>query len=138
MNPLCFFLPFFTLPLPFFEKTFGAGIDIPSPEISDQNLRDAAVSFVSRRLSVDPSMVRHRAESAVDAVTHTFLSQQHVSFFFSVPCFCDWSMSLMIYCLQEDVPFANAVANVAFKNNKVVSFGNSFVTPSEIHFFFLV
>lgn len=34
--------------------------------------------------------------------------------------------------LQNGLPVANAVANVALKNDKVVSFGASFVKPSKL------
>ncbi|KAL0063546.1 hypothetical protein AAF712_009555 [Marasmius tenuissimus] len=33
---------------------------------------------------------------------------------------------------QNSIPFSNAVANVAFKNNKVIAFGHSFVNISKI------
>ncbi|KAJ3566508.1 hypothetical protein NP233_g6958 [Leucocoprinus birnbaumii] len=90
-------------------ETFGAGIDHPLQKRADEDLRDSAISFVSKHLSVDPSTVHLRTQSVTDTATHAFLTQQH-----------------------NDIPFANAVANVAFKDNKIVSFGSSFVKPSSI------
>ncbi|KAF5351188.1 hypothetical protein D9756_008180 [Leucocoprinus leucothites] len=87
-------------------ETFGSGVDHPLQKRADEDLKQSAISFVSKRLSVDPSTVNLRTQAVTDTVTHAFLTQQH-----------------------EGIPFANAVANIAFKDNKIVSFGSSFVKP---------
>jgi len=90
-------------------ETFGAGIDHPLQARADEDLRQSAISFVSQRLSIDPSTVNLRTQADTETTTHAFLVQQH-----------------------DGIPFANAVANIAFKGNKVVSFGSSFVKPTSI------
>ncbi|EKM76442.1 hypothetical protein AGABI1DRAFT_87181 [Agaricus bisporus var. burnettii JB137-S8] len=90
-------------------ETFGAGLDHPLAKSASQDLKDAAVTFVTERLNIEASAVKHRTDSATDIITNAFLTQQH-----------------------DNIPFANAVANVAFKNNKIVSFGHSFVKPTSI------
>ncbi|KXN84352.1 Extracellular metalloproteinase mep [Leucoagaricus sp. SymC.cos] len=90
-------------------ETFGPGIDHPLQKRADEDLRQSAISFVANKLSIDPSTVNLRTQAEIETVTHAFLTQQH-----------------------EGIPFANAVANVAFKDNKIVSFGSSFVKPTSI------
>ncbi|KAL9709735.1 hypothetical protein Ac2012v2_006787 [Leucoagaricus gongylophorus] len=95
-------------PLSTFE-TFGCGIDHPLQKRADEDLKQSAISFVSQHLSIDPSTVNLRTQAVTETAAHAFLTQQH-----------------------DGIPFANAVANVAFKDNKIVSFGSSFVKPASI------
>ncbi|KAH9477345.1 Extracellular metalloproteinase MEP [Psilocybe cubensis] len=74
------------------------------------NLQDSAKAFIGSHLSVDPSTVEFHSGFSGDVAHHAFLKQTHAG-----------------------IPFANAVANVAFNNdNKVVSVGSSFVKPTSI------
>ncbi|KAF9486110.1 hypothetical protein BDN70DRAFT_794602 [Pholiota conissans] len=95
-------------PLSTFE-TFGAGIDHPLSKRSKFDLKSAAISFVGSHLSKSASSVAFKSGFSGEVSDHAFLAQMH-----------------------DGIPFANAVANVAFnKDNKVVTFGSSFVNPSK-------
>ena len=110
-----------------FPKTFGAGIDHPLAKRADESLEDAAVSFVHSRLGLDATSVTYKSGYSGEVAKHAFVKQTFVSasvmFYWNEPS--TWSS-------QNGIPVANAVANVAFNHdNKVVSFGSSFVKPSE-------
>ncbi|TBU26936.1 Fungalysin metallopeptidase-domain-containing protein [Dichomitus squalens] len=92
-------------------ETFGvSGGDHSLSDRAEFNLKDAAVSFVQSRLGVDAGTIAHRTSYANDVAQHAYLQQQ-----------------------INNIPIANAIANIAFnKANKVVSFGSSFVKPSIV------
>ncbi|KAI0058528.1 hypothetical protein BV25DRAFT_1829964 [Artomyces pyxidatus] len=92
-------------------ETFGVeGLDHPLAKRDGFDLDDAALSFVQSRLNVGEDAVAIRSSYAGDVTKHAFIKQQ-----------------------ANGIPFANAVANVAFNNDgKVVSFGSSFVKPSSV------
>ncbi|KAF9486175.1 hypothetical protein BDN70DRAFT_916399 [Pholiota conissans] len=91
-------------------ETFDTGITHPLFKRSAFTLSDSAKAFVHSRLAVDPSAVTFHSGFSGEVAQHAFLKQTH-----------------------DGVPFANAVANVAFnKDEKVVAFGSSFVTPKSI------
>ncbi|EAU86463.1 metalloprotease [Coprinopsis cinerea okayama7 len=89
-------------------ETFGEGLELPShlQRRAPQTLDDEAVEFVADRLKVDRGSIRYRSGYTAGKLRHAYVRQSH-----------------------DGIPFANAVANVAFKDNKVVSFGTSFVKP---------
>ncbi|KAJ6617312.1 Fungalysin metallopeptidase-domain-containing protein [Mycena sp. CBHHK59/15] len=89
-------------------ETFAGGIDHPLSK-RDSSIEDAAVAFVQTQLKVNSSSIKFKSGYAADTAEYAYIKQQH-----------------------NNISFANAVANVAFKNGKVVSFGNSFVQPSTI------
>ena len=90
-------------------KTFGAGIDHPLRKRADATVEDAAVAFVASHLGVAADDVHIRSTSENSDTRHAYIQQK-----------------------LNGVPFANAVANVAFnKDDKVVAFGSSFVKPGE-------
>ncbi|KAK0185335.1 Fungalysin metallopeptidase-domain-containing protein [Armillaria mellea] len=89
-------------------KTYGGGKDIASFVTSD--LETSAISFIASELSVNSSTIMYNAgHTAENDMSYAYAKQYH-----------------------DGVPFANAVANVAFKNGKAVSLGSSFVDTSNI------
>ncbi|KAH8107793.1 Fungalysin metallopeptidase-domain-containing protein [Cristinia sonorae] len=91
-------------------ETFGPGLDVKLSKRADQDLEGAAISFVQSRLGVSADAISFKSGFASDVTKHAFVRQQ-----------------------INGVPVANAVANVAFNNdNKVVSFGSSFVKPNSV------
>lgn len=100
-------------PLPGFSRksafqVYGSG-KVQPPTFAAQSVDEAAKSFVQRELSLRPEEVTVTTSYTEDTVKNAYLSQQH-----------------------NGVPFANAVANVAMRNNKVVAFGHSFVNSTSI------
>ncbi|KAF9262621.1 hypothetical protein L218DRAFT_1038883 [Marasmius fiardii PR-910] len=89
-------------------KTFGTGIDLPE-SFGSQTIHDKTVSFVSSQLNLDASQITFRSGFDNDVGEFAYARQTH-----------------------DGVPFVNAVANVAFKDNKAVAFGHSFVDTSKI------
>ncbi|KAJ7626579.1 metalloprotease [Mycena polygramma] len=93
------------LPPSTYQTFGGGGIGLPFVR-RDANLAATAASFVASHLKVNATMVNFKSGYSADGTEYAYLSQQH-----------------------DNIPFANAVANVALKNGKVVSFGSSFVEP---------
>ncbi|PFH46766.1 hypothetical protein AMATHDRAFT_153918 [Amanita thiersii Skay4041] len=91
-------------------ETFGEGIDHPFSRRAESSLSDSAKAFAASKMGVDESEIGVRSSFEGEVASHAYLQQVH-----------------------DGIPFANAVANVAFnKGNKVVSFGTSFVKPNKI------
>lgn len=92
-------------------ETFGVdGVDHPLSKRDNFDIKDAAVAFVQDKLNVGESAVALKSAYEGDVSGHAFVKQAH-----------------------EGVPFANAVANVAFnKAGKVVAFGSSFVKANNL------
>ncbi|PFH50044.1 hypothetical protein AMATHDRAFT_61980 [Amanita thiersii Skay4041] len=91
-------------------ETFGGGVDHPLSRRPESSLPDSAKAFAASRMGVDESEIGVRSSFEGEVASHAYLQQVH-----------------------DGIPFANAVANVAFnKGNKVVSFGTSFVKPNKI------
>ncbi|KAF8649622.1 hypothetical protein AX16_005711 [Volvariella volvacea WC 439] len=88
-------------------ETFGEGLEQPASFTGD--LGEETVSFVNSRLGDDAPELVFRSGYEEGEGRFAYLKQAH-----------------------EGVPFANAVANVGWRGNKVVSFGASFVKPKKI------
>ncbi|KAJ2916540.1 hypothetical protein MD484_g3868, partial [Candolleomyces efflorescens] len=84
-------------------ETFGEGLPQPT-SLTKRAPEDEARSFVSNRLKVDESTVQYR--SGYSSTNGRFA--------------------------YNGIPFVNAVANVAFKGDRAVTFGSSFVRPKRI------
>ncbi|KAG5350575.1 hypothetical protein C0989_010341 [Termitomyces sp. Mn162] len=94
-------------------ETYEQGIDHPLQRRDNQNvtLKDSSVAFVQQRLGVNASTVSFRTGFSGEVAKHAYVTQIH-----------------------NGIPFANALANVAFNHDdKVVAFGSSFVKPSSVY-----
>ncbi|RXW23414.1 hypothetical protein EST38_g2442 [Candolleomyces aberdarensis] len=89
-------------------ETFGEGLPQPA-SLTKRAPEDEARSFVSSRLNVDESAVEYRSGYSSANGRFAYVRQRH-----------------------NGIPFANAVANVAFKGDRAVTFGSSFVRPKRI------
>ncbi|KAI0646696.1 Fungalysin metallopeptidase-domain-containing protein [Trametes meyenii] len=89
-------------------ETFGEGIDHPLSKRADASIEDAAVAFLQSRVGATSDVAHVQSSLEGEAASHVYIKQK-----------------------LNGIPFANAVANVAFnKAGKVVAFGSSFVkTP---------
>ncbi|KAG8773458.1 hypothetical protein FRC12_002522 [Ceratobasidium sp. 428] len=98
-------------PEPVFETYGTNGVDHPLTKrgIKDVTSVEAAKSFLESKLGVAADALSHKTGSNSDVAEHEYFRQQF-----------------------NGLPVANAVANVALKNNKVVSFGASFVKPKSV------
>lgn len=92
-------------------ETFGDGIDHPLTKrgVKDASSVEAAKAFLESKLGVSANAISHKSGSNSDVTEHEYFRQQ-----------------------LNGIPVANAVANVALKNNKVVSYGASFVKPKSV------
>ncbi|KAG8781731.1 hypothetical protein FRC12_021577 [Ceratobasidium sp. 428] len=98
-------------PEPVFETYGTNGIDHPLTKrgIKGASSAEAAKSFLESKLGVAANALNHRTGSNSDVAEHEYFQQQ-----------------------LNGLPVANAVANVALKNDKVISFGASFVKPKSV------
>ncbi|KAG5641142.1 hypothetical protein DXG03_005893 [Asterophora parasitica] len=92
-------------------ETFGTGVDHPlSKRAGTTRIEEATVSFVESHLKVNSTSIKYRTGYSGQAAKHAYVSQVH-----------------------NGIPFANAVANIAYNHDdKVVAFGSSFVKPKKI------
>jgi extracellular elastinolytic metalloproteinase len=105
-------------------KTFGAGISHPLRK-RGASLKESSEAFIASHLGVTRSSAVFHSGFAGDVASHAYAKQVIVSIALSPTC------AIQISTLQNNIPVANAVANVAFNtDDKVVAFGSSFVKPS--------
>ncbi|KAJ7153210.1 Fungalysin metallopeptidase-domain-containing protein [Mycena filopes] len=90
-------------------KTFGRGIDHPLSKRVDATMQEAALAYVQSELGIQAEHTAYHSGYAGEIVSHAYIKQAHNGIF-----------------------FANAVANVAIKDGKVVAMGHSFVQPTQI------
>ncbi|QRV93482.1 extracellular metalloproteinase MEP [Ceratobasidium sp. AG-Ba] len=92
-------------------QTFGAGIDLPLSNRSTNDISPSqlAQQFLEEKLGVTPSDLLGRSGHASGSESFEYFSQA-----------------------INGLPVANAVANVAMKDGKVVSYGANFVKPNNV------
>ncbi|KAL0957918.1 hypothetical protein HGRIS_000099 [Hohenbuehelia grisea] len=88
--------------------TFGEGLELGA-NMRGGDLKSRTVGFVRQRLGIDEKSVTFKTGYSSESGAYGYARQYH-----------------------DGIPFANAVANVAFNGNKVIAFGSSFVKPKKV------
>ncbi|KAI3595095.1 putative extracellular elastinolytic metalloproteinase precursor [Moniliophthora roreri] len=88
--------------------TFESGIELP-PFFVEPTIEERTVFFIKTQLALDSTHLVFRSGFNTEHTQFGYVKQLH-----------------------DGIPFANAVANVAFKDNRVVAFGHSFVGIDNI------
>ncbi|KAF6749059.1 hypothetical protein DFP72DRAFT_1049171 [Ephemerocybe angulata] len=91
-------------------ETFGVE-GVANPVLAKRAPKDLptdAREYVASKLKIDSKSVEFQSGSTTGNQKHAYVRQK-----------------------ANDIPFANAVANVVFKDDKVMAFGSSFVKPSN-------
>ncbi|KAF6765572.1 hypothetical protein DFP72DRAFT_1108400 [Ephemerocybe angulata] len=89
-------------------ETFGEGL-VQAATFAPGGLDTEARTYAATKLKVDYDTVEFRSGFTRDKARHAYVRQR-----------------------INGISVANAVANVAYKDNKVVTFGSSFVKPNKI------
>ncbi|KAG7091709.1 hypothetical protein E1B28_008111 [Marasmius oreades] len=92
-------------------ETFRDGIPLANAQSfsNEDGLKSNVINWIAKYLGIDPSNVEWTSGSSMDGGFSTGYVRQ----------------------AYNGIPFANAVANVAFVGDKVTSFGNSFVSIDQ-------
>ncbi|KAB5595170.1 Extracellular metalloproteinase MEP [Ceratobasidium theobromae] len=97
-------------PQPIFETYGVKGVEKPlSRRGSNETLEEIAQTFLEDKLRISPNNLTHKSGHSSNGIHHQYFRQA-----------------------INGIPVANAVANVALKGERVVSFGASFVKPKSI------
>ncbi|KAK7028946.1 hypothetical protein VNI00_014786 [Paramarasmius palmivorus] len=91
-------------------KAYGSGTPLAQPQsfTEPSGLTSNTLTWVQNQLSLDNSSVAWQSGWSMDGTSCGYVKQVH-----------------------DGVPFVNAVGNVMFKGNNVVSFGNSFIDTGK-------
>ncbi|SJL08867.1 uncharacterized protein ARMOST_12239 [Armillaria ostoyae] len=90
-------------------KIYGKGTESPSFKVKGSDLKVSMASFIASELGVDSSAIGYHSGRSEDVMSYWYGKQHH-----------------------DGIPFANAVANAAFRNGEAVALGSSFVNTSNI------
>ncbi|KAJ1304449.1 hypothetical protein OPQ81_005596 [Rhizoctonia solani] len=97
-------------PEPIFETYGVKGVNYPLVKRGvPSTAQDAAKTFLQEKLSLKPELLTRKSGHSLNGTYHEYFNQ-----------------------LANGIPIGNAVANVALKGDKVVSFGASFVKPKSV------
>ncbi|KAF8721175.1 Fungalysin metallopeptidase (M36), partial [Rhizoctonia solani] len=115
-------------PLSTFETYGVTGVDHPlSKRALKASSSEAAKSFLESKTEIHPSEITHRTSHSSGNISNEFFNQEIVG-----ENDHQYKTRIIEEQWQNGIKVANAVANVALKENRVISYGANFVKPKNI------